>query len=95
MLNLIKLTFLKLVKVPLDSIPFFYCISCTSQLIVISKLAKSSLNPTLHFIDKDDEEHQSQDEPLVDTICHQPLPEHTFTDLSSLSVTILPILSTD
>ena len=47
--------------VPLDEIPSFYSINCTTQLGVICKLAEGVLNAIVYVIDKDAEEHQSQD----------------------------------
>lgn len=51
------------VHAPLDGVPPLYCINCTTQLDVISKLAKGTLNPTVYVTDKDVEEHQSWDRP--------------------------------
>jgi len=47
-------------------------VSSTSQLGVICKLAESALDPLLmsFVMDKDPEEHQSQNRPLRDTTCH-------------------------
>jgi len=36
--------FLELVQVPLHVIPFFWCVSCTTQLCVICKLAEGALD---------------------------------------------------
>ena len=47
---------LKCVPVPLDGVPPFYCVGCTAQLGVISKLGEGALNPTVYVIDKDVEE---------------------------------------
>jgi len=44
--------FFELVLVPLDVIPSFWCVSCTTQLGVICKLAKGSLNPAVYVIDE-------------------------------------------
>ena len=41
------------VHVSLDGIPPFYCVSCTTQLGVISKLSEGALNPTTYVIDID------------------------------------------
>ncbi|XP_040529545.1 uncharacterized protein LOC112532543 [Gallus gallus] len=40
------------VQVPLDGIPPLYCINCTTQHDVISKLAESTFNPTVYVVDK-------------------------------------------
>jgi len=37
---------LKLVQVPLDGIPSFWCVNCTTQLAVICKLAEGALDLT-------------------------------------------------
>lgn len=52
------------VRVPLDDICSFCCISCTPQLGVIIRLVEGTLHPTVYFTHKHDEDHQSQDEPL-------------------------------
>ena len=51
------------VWVLLDVISPFYCISCTTQLSVISTLAKGTLDPTAYVVGIDVEEHQSEDGP--------------------------------
>ena len=55
------------IKVPLGAIPSFCCISCTTQLGVICKLPEEALNPIIYVMDRDVEEHQSQDGPLGNT----------------------------
>jgi len=52
---------LELVPVPLDGILSFHYTSCTTQLGVVCKLAEATLNPTVNVIDKDAEDHRSQD----------------------------------
>ena len=59
----------KPVQVPLDGVPSFYCVNCTSQLGVIRNLVDSALNPAIYFIDKDVEEHWAQDRPLWHITC--------------------------
>lgn len=49
---------LKLVQIPLGGMPSFLCISCTTQLCGIRKLAESALDPIgndifVYVIDKD------------------------------------------
>ena len=44
---------LKLVHIPLDSIPSLWCVNCSTQLNIICKLAEGALNPTVHITDKD------------------------------------------
>jgi len=51
----------KFVHVPLDGIPSFCHISCTTQLGVISRLAEGALDPTVHVTDKTAEEGPSTD----------------------------------
>jgi len=41
----------ELVQVPSDSIPSFYCINCTTQLSVISKLTEDALDLSIIFQD--------------------------------------------
>ena len=48
------------VQVPLDGIPSLYCIDCTTQPGVISKLAEDSLDSITYVIDKDVEEYPSK-----------------------------------
>jgi len=80
------------VRDPLDGVSPFYCISCTIQLGVISKLAESTLDATLCVTDKDVEEHQSHDGPLGDTTYDWPPPGLRAIDLNPLTVVIQPIL---
>jgi len=49
-------TMLKPVQIPLDDIPPFSCVNCTTQLGVISKLAEGALNLIVYVTDKDVEE---------------------------------------
>ncbi|PKU47022.1 hypothetical protein llap_2675 [Limosa lapponica baueri] len=46
---------LEIVQVPLAGILSLGCVSCTTQLGVICKLAEGALNPTVHVIDEDTE----------------------------------------
>jgi len=62
------------VQVPLVDFPSLQCIDYTTQLSVICKLAEGALNAIICVTDEDFEEHQSQDRPLRDTTCEQPLP---------------------
>ncbi|RMC21736.1 hypothetical protein DUI87_02605 [Hirundo rustica rustica] len=79
------------VQVSLDGIPSFCCVSCTTQLRVICKLAEGALDLTLCVIDEDIEEPWSQDRALRDTTCHQPPPGHGAIDHNSLAAYIQPI----
>ena len=79
------------VQVPLDSIPPFYCVSCTTQFSVISKLAEAALEPTI-YVDKDVEEHWSQDKSLGDTTHDQSPLGHGAIDHDLLAVTIQSML---
>jgi len=49
----------KCVLVPCGDIPSFYCVNCTTQLGVVSRLAEGTLYPIIYVIDKDVEEHWS------------------------------------
>ena len=49
------------VQVLLDGFPSFQCIDCAAQLGVTCKLSECALNAIVCVIDKDVEEHQSQD----------------------------------
>jgi len=50
---------LKLVQVPFDGTSSFFCINCTAQLCVLSKLADDAFDPTVYVLDKDVKKHQS------------------------------------
>ena len=67
---------LKLVQVPLNSIPSLYCVNCTTQLCVVCKLAEGALHPTIHVTYKNVKLHWSQT--LVPEECHS-LPVSTCT----------------
>ncbi len=47
------------VQVPLDGIPHFHCVNCTTQLGVINKLVEGKLDSTIYVIDRDVEEQWS------------------------------------
>lgn len=68
-----------------------YHINCTTQLSIISKLADGTFNPTEYFIDKDVEEHQSQNSFPGDIICDWPPPEYRSVDNNPLAMTMQPI----
>ncbi|KAK4828850.1 LOW QUALITY PROTEIN: hypothetical protein QYF61_000907 [Mycteria americana] len=61
---------LQLVQVPLDDIPPFWHVNCTTQLGVICKLAEGALDPAICVIDENIEQHWSQYGPLRDTTHH-------------------------
>jgi len=44
---------LELVRVPLDGVPSFWCVNCTTQLGVDNELIESTLNPTVCIVDDD------------------------------------------
>jgi len=50
---------LKLVQVPLDGIPSFWCVSCTTQLGVICKLAEGACNAAVCVTDEDIKQYWS------------------------------------
>ncbi|KAK4815575.1 LOW QUALITY PROTEIN: hypothetical protein QYF61_004092 [Mycteria americana] len=58
---------LQLVQVPLNAIPSFWHVNCTTQLGVICKLAEGALNLTVNVIDENIEQYWSQYGPLRDT----------------------------
>lgn len=51
---------LKPVEVSLDGIPSLRHVNHTTQLVVASKFAEGKFDPTVHFADKDVEQHWSQ-----------------------------------
>ncbi|KAK4819472.1 LOW QUALITY PROTEIN: hypothetical protein QYF61_004698 [Mycteria americana] len=57
---------LQLVQVPLDDIPSFWRVNCTTQLGVICKLAEGALDLAVNVIDENTELHWSQYGPLRD-----------------------------
>ncbi|KAK4828015.1 LOW QUALITY PROTEIN: hypothetical protein QYF61_022792 [Mycteria americana] len=61
---------LQLVQVPLDDIPSFWCVKCTTQLGVICRLAEGALHLAVNVIDENIEQHWSQYGPLRDTTHH-------------------------
>ena len=77
-------------EVPLDGIPSFCCMDCTTQLSVISKLAEGAQSIT-SVTDEDAEERRSYNRPLGDTATHRrPPPGHgaiQHNPLNSLSTT--------
>ena len=58
---------------PLDGIPSIFCVNCTTQIGVNSRLAEGALNPIISVTDKVVKEYWTQDRPLGDTNCYQPL----------------------
>ncbi|KAK4828848.1 LOW QUALITY PROTEIN: hypothetical protein QYF61_000905 [Mycteria americana] len=61
---------LQLVQVPLDDIPSFWRVNCTTQLGVICKLAEGALDLAVNVIDENTEQHWFQYGPLRDTTHH-------------------------
>ncbi|KAK4816254.1 hypothetical protein QYF61_013888 [Mycteria americana] len=51
---------LQLVHIPLDDIPSFWCVNCSTQLGVICTLAEGALDLTVNVIDENIEQHWSQ-----------------------------------
>ena len=84
--------FLKLVQVPLDGIPSFCCINCTTQLSVICKLAEGALDPIIYVTDKDIKQYWSQDRALRNTTHHWPLLGCRASNHHFLGVAFKPIL---
>ncbi|KAK4830334.1 LOW QUALITY PROTEIN: hypothetical protein QYF61_010098 [Mycteria americana] len=73
---------LQLVQVPLDDIPSFWHVNCTTRLGVICKLAEGALDLAVNVIDENIEQRWSQYGPLKDT---------TSVDRYPLDATIQPI----
>lgn len=69
---------------------FFYCIGCTTQPGIMSKLAEGALNLTVDVIDKDAEEYLSHNRPLEGTTHHQPQLDR---DHNTLDANFQPILN--
>ncbi|GAB0205260.1 hypothetical protein GRJ2_002991600 [Grus japonensis] len=78
------------VRVPLDGIPSLQCVSCTTQLGVVGKLAEGALSPTVHVTDKDVEQCRSQYQLLRNATCHWSPLGYQAVDGNSLSATIQP-----
>ena len=76
----------KTVQVPLDGIPSFFLINCTTQFGVIFRLDKSAPNPTVYVFDKDIKQEDR------DTAYHWPPARHRAVYHSSLSASIQPII---
>jgi len=66
--------------------PFLCCIIRTTQVGIISKLAKGSLNPIIYVTYKDFKEYQSQGGPLGNTTCYQFPPGHRVIDHKPLAM---------
>ncbi|XP_047908873.2 multivesicular body subunit 12B isoform X1 [Anser cygnoides] len=73
-------------RVPLDAIASLCCIDCTAQLGVICGLAEGALDSVVCVIDKDVEEHRTQDPPLRDTTSDRQVTK----SVSSSCLEILP-----
>ncbi|KAK4811013.1 LOW QUALITY PROTEIN: hypothetical protein QYF61_015717 [Mycteria americana] len=73
---------LQIVQVPLDDIPSFWRVNCTTQLGVICRLAEGALDLAVYVTDENIEQHWSQYGPLRDT---------TPVDFHPLDFTIQPI----
>ena len=61
---------LNLVHFPLDGIPSLRCVSRTTQLGVICKLAKGAVNLSVYVTDEGIKQYWSQYGPLRDTTRH-------------------------
>lgn len=55
------------IQVLLYGVPPFYCVNCSTQFGVISRLGEGMLDPTVFVTDKDVKEHWFQDRHLGDT----------------------------
>jgi len=79
---------LKLVQVPLDGIPSFWCVNCTTQLGVICKLAEGAFNPAKSLMKILNSTSPST---LRDTTCQRHPFGHQAVDQYPLSVPFQPI----
>jgi len=82
---------LELVQVPLDGIPSFWLVNCTTQLGVICKPAEGALDLAVYVIDENIKQYSSQYGPLRDTTCHRHPFGHQAIDHYPLAVTFQPI----
>ena len=82
---------LKFVQVPLDGIPFFWCVDCTIKLGVICKPAESALDLTVHIIVENIKQHRPQYRLLRDTTSHRRPSGLQAVDHYPLAVTFQPI----
>ena len=73
-------------QILLDGVPPFCCVTCTTQLGVNSKYPEGTLSPAVYVIDKDVEEHQSEDRPLGYTTRDQPPLGHRANDNNPLAM---------
>ncbi|KAK4815789.1 hypothetical protein QYF61_007229 [Mycteria americana] len=75
---------LQVVQVPLDDIPSFWRVNCTTQLGVICKLAEGALDLAINVIDENIEQHWSLYRPLYRT----PLITDLHLDIEPLTATL-------
>jgi len=75
--------------VPLTGAPSLYCVNCSTQLGVIGKSVRDTLDPAVYAFDKDVEE---QDRSLGITTRDRPPLAHRAIDHNPLAVTIQPML---
>ncbi|RMC13870.1 hypothetical protein DUI87_08953 [Hirundo rustica rustica] len=64
---------LKPVQVPLCGMPFMQCVSCATQLGVVSRLAEGAPDPTVRVTNKDAKQHWCQAQALRATPHRSPL----------------------
>jgi len=79
------------VKVPLNGISSLQCVSRTTQLGVVGRLAEGALSPSVHVTDKDVKQHWPQYQPLRHTTRHWSPPGHRAIDCNFLSASIEPV----
>lgn len=70
----------------------FYCVSGTTQLAGICKLAEAALNPIIYVSDKCVKEYWSQNRALWDATHHQPPFGHKTMEHNPQAATTQPIL---
>lgn len=85
--------FLQPVKVPLDGSKTLWCIGCSSQFGVISKLAESPLCPIIQMINEDVKEDQFQYQPLRYTASYWPPAQLHATGCHPLGPSIQPVFN--
>jgi len=78
---------------PAFSTDFFWCASHSSQLCIISKLAKGGLYPFIQVMDESVEQDQTQYDPLGNTTSYRFPTRFSATNHSPLSSVSYPVLN--
>jgi len=82
---------MRFTQVPLDGIQSFWCVSCSTQLGVVCKLAEGALDLAIQVIDENVKQLRSQYGPLRDTTHHCCPLGRRAVDHYPLAVTFQPI----